>query len=156
MSQRPRFQDEGDTWYTFAGVCLVECPQCRARATSRSPDGTFWADGPWRLVCDSCGLVREAGRAAWRPGDAVDPVFGRPLWLQAACCGHTLWAFNAGHLDLIERFAAAELRNGRPGGRDVRNTTLASRFPRWMITANHRDDVLRGIERLRRRLDQRR
>lgn len=75
----------------------------------------------------------------------VDPFFGLPLWLQTPCCGQTLWALNVEHLDVLEGYVAARLREKKP------NTayTMLEILPRWMKTARHRDEVLRAITRLR-------
>ncbi|MGI5171658.1 hypothetical protein ACQEU3_45665 [Spirillospora sp. CA-253888] len=42
-----------------------------------------------------------------------------PLWLQRSCCGHVLWAYNVRHLDLLESYAAAKLREGRTVSRSM-------------------------------------
>jgi hypothetical protein len=84
-------------------------------------------------------------------GGQVDPFFRLPLWLTAECCGgHTLWAFNERHLDLLEAFVAARLRERGtgPGG-----LTLVARLPTWLKRAKHRGEILRVIRRLRASLE---
>jgi len=76
----------------------------------------------------------------------------RPLWLQTRCCGQTLWAYNAPHLDFLESYVRADFREGMPLGQ-IMNLSLASRLPQWMILGRHREEVLRGVMRLRERLD---
>jgi hypothetical protein len=85
----------------------------------------------------------------------VDAYFGQPVWLQTPCAGHTLWAFNARHLDYLEQFVAARLREPplRASDGEARNAALASRLPVWLKSAKNRDEVLRCIRRLRRMLD---
>ncbi|WP_409496634.1 hypothetical protein [Amycolatopsis sp. cmx-11-12] len=58
-------------------------------------------------------ILREDSRPDFRAWNRpVDPFFREPLWLRADCCGgNTLWAFHERHLDLIERFVAAKLRD---------------------------------------------
>lgn len=59
-----------------------------------------------------------------------------------------LWAYNVRHLDLLERYVAAKLRErgdlvaGAP-------TSLVERLPTWLTTAEHRPEILRTIGRLR-------
>jgi hypothetical protein len=80
-------------------------------------------------------------------GGPVDPFFRLPLWLKADCCGgHTLWAFNERHLDLLEGYVAAKLRERGlgPGG-----MTVVARLPTWLKSAKHRGEILRVIGRLR-------
>lgn len=87
------------------------------------------------------------------PNPPVDAPFGMPLWLQTRCCGENLWAFNAQHLGLIERYISADLRERYSGPGGARsNSNLFSRLPRWMILARNRDKVLKGLARLRERL----
>lgn len=107
---------------------------------------------PRRLTCH-CGRTDE-----WIPegvpGKFVvipnftgpnDPYFGLPLWLQAPCCGNVLWAYNAEHLDLLERYVGARLRER---GREPEMTMLA-KLPQWIKSANNRDQVLKTIRKLR-------
>jgi hypothetical protein len=161
-----RFRDTGEAIYDFGDTFLVRCPRCAARGHVIPAPGAPTADGPgdllertMRLACPSCGYVDESpqprrGGRRLAVGAAVDWYFGQPLWLQAPCAGETLWAYNARHLDFLERFVGAELRGWpRAGETWRRNSTLASRLPAWMKDAKNRDAVLRGIQRLREMLD---
>ncbi|MFD6071801.1 TFIIB-type zinc ribbon-containing protein [Amycolatopsis lurida] len=136
----PRFRDPQVRIEDLADEpILVVCPRCAGRASVT----------PGRLTCAGCALMRvppAPDHRAWnRP---VDPFFREPLWLRADCCGgHTLWAFHARHLDLIERFVGAKLRERGLGDRP--GMSLIARLPAWMTTAQHRDEVLRTIAKLR-------
>ncbi|MEU6205330.1 hypothetical protein ABZ814_17315 [Micromonospora musae] len=57
-----------------------------------------------------------------------------------------LWAYNAEHLNLLEAYVSARLRER---GRDMRGQTLVERLPAWIKDGKHRADVLAGIGRLR-------
>jgi hypothetical protein len=129
----------------------VVCPRCQRRAVNapRPTDDVWVPSWPRRLACPACGYA-----ATWTApgqgtvwGGPIDPFFRLPLWLKADCCGgHTLWAFHERHLDLLEGYVAAKLRErgAGPGG-----LTLVARLPAWMKSAKHRDEVLRVIGRLR-------
>jgi hypothetical protein len=82
-----------------------------------------------------------------------DDYFGLPLWLQIPCCGEVLWAYNERHLSLLEGFVAARLRER---SRDERygwsNRSLPSRLPPWIKSGKNREHVLKGLSRLRARL----
>lgn len=145
-----RFRDPLVTLWAFATTVLVRCPSCARRAVVELSQ----AGEPRRarLVCRACGhnAVREDG--AYGLGGAVDPCFGLPLWLQTPCRGETLWAFNLEHVELLERYLSARLRERArsPESTWVRNKSLVSRLPTWMKLARHRAEVLRGLGELRR------
>ena len=154
MPQPDRFVDTREVLLDFAGECLVVCPACEACARVVPKDAR---EGRWsgarRLVCVSCGLIRETGAA--RGGqDGEDPFFGLPLWLRAPCCGETLWAYNRRHLELLRAFLGAKLREQE---RDPEfgwsNRSLTNRLPGWMKSAQNRSEVVRVIEKLFEKLD---
>jgi hypothetical protein len=78
-----------------------------------------------------------------------EPRTGLPLWLRTEFRGRLLWAVNEPHLDFMERFVAAGVREQRPG-----NATLASRLPDWIKSAKHRPALLRALARMRATLPQ--
>jgi hypothetical protein len=132
---------------------LVECPQCRSVAKvavlGERPD---WEAS---LYCESCGKFWKkstkgyvgARHMALIFGHSVDPYFHLPLWLQAPCCGSILWAYNRRHLQFLEDVVGAKLRKTSSIRRCP--TPLSQRLPRWMLDRKHRDEVLRGIKRLK-------
>jgi hypothetical protein len=141
-----RFRDDGASLGQFARTFLVVCPRCAARANVMPLSAD---QSGWRVACAACGFTQdqaEPRNETWAGSYAVDPHFRLPLWLQTPCCGETLWAFNREHLDFIEEYIRATLREGFVG-----NNTVASRLPEWMVTAKHRDEVLRCIARLQHR-----
>jgi len=71
------------------------------------------------------------------------------LWLQVQCRGRTLWALHEEHLDYLERYVAAGIRERVPN----RNGSQASRLPVWIKSAKNRDEVVRCLARLRASLD---
>ena len=82
--------------------------------------------------------------------EGQDGRFGVPLWLRTECCGgHPLGANNEAHLDYLEAYVGATLRE-RPDG----PSGLAWSLSAWMKYAKHRDEVLRALGRLRASLDQ--
>jgi hypothetical protein len=59
-----------------------------------------------------------------------------------------LWAYNAEHLDFLEEYVRASIREREPN----RNASLASRLPAWLKSAKNREAVLAACAALRRRL----
>src|SRR5688572_15650492 len=100
----------------FADEVLVVCPRCEGPAlVTRIDAATTETAAPRRLVCRRYGHMQErAGRKrAGAEREGRDPVFGLPLWLATPCCGEVLWAFNARHLEALEAYASAQLRERR-------------------------------------------
>ncbi len=135
------FNDAGQGLYTFSRTFLVHCPRCDMCATI----SRVHADDivPVRLVCPQCGYNKLYSRPQWIEGDVpADPFFQLPLWLQAPCCSHTLWAYNHEHLRFLEDFVAAAIRTTPP------YKTLINALPAWIKSAKHREDIVRCIQRL--------
>lgn len=173
-SDTSRFQDSGKTIYDFGAELLVHCPRCGQRAkvapvAATAESGAASLFSPHRCVCPACGFIQEWGGKSlgsgfilgWRGKrlsigrDAVDWYIGLPLWLQTPCCGHVLWAYNAEHLAFLEAYIQATLRERGPLDHPSanRNRTLVSRLPLWMKRRQNREDVLKGLARLKRLLD---
>ena len=160
---RPRFRDDRRTLHDFGAEFLVECPRCRAcarvaPAPAAAGDSRGQPASPptWRVVCGTCGLAKDEGGDKPAMKAPSDPHFHLPLWLQEPCCGHTLWAYNAKHLLYLESFVRAELRERvRDPELGWSNRSMSNRLPEWMVVAKHRDEVLKGVERLKRKVGSR-
>lgn len=148
-----RFRDPLTRLWQLADEILVRCPACDGPATVLA-DPTNPSRFTRRLSCLGCGHTDEWTaplhgnyRVVPEPSGPDDPYFGLPLWLRAGCCGdHVLWAYNARHLDLLESYLAARLRER---GTYLGSMSLVERLPAWLTSAKHRDDALRTIRRLR-------
>ena len=146
-----RFRDEGQSLSDFAGEFLVHCPQCDRRAqVIRSTEVGAPGRGRPRLVCGHCGYSKTFAGTSWTVGLPVDWYFRRPLWLRVACDGRELWAYNRAHVEFLDRYVRAELREEGTHTRPIRNATLASRLPAWIKSGRHRDEILKGLAKLRR------
>jgi hypothetical protein len=150
VSVSARFDDREATRSAFSDEFLVHCPRCDSCAKVLRLPSSGRADmfAPRRFLCSACGYVKDAETTGVVQGRNRDWYFGLALWLQVPCCGETLWAHNEAHLDYLECFVRATLREERP-------STLASRLPSWMKSAKNRDEVLKCIGRLRARLAER-
>ena len=71
---------------------------------------------------------------------------GLKLFLSEPVGGHTLWALNPRHLDELEGWLRADLRE-RP--LDAPQTSMIERLPHWLKVASARGSALRAIERMR-------
>jgi hypothetical protein len=155
-----RFSGPGRPLAGYSDLIYVACPGCggRAEVTPRpgQPEFRYMTDflnRPRRLVCPHCTTTRDWipnkrdwGRLIADPHGPNDPFFGRPLWLQTPCCGHILWAYNDRHLDTLESYVSAGLRE-RTNSDPKRG--MPCRLPAWIKKANHRSDLLCAIGLLR-------
>jgi hypothetical protein len=149
------FREHGWTvMWSFTNDVLVRCPRCAEPARVLRPDGP--AEGRWRVSCLSCAYSKDTpgNHRSFDNGshDPVrDPVFRLPLWLQTSCCrGNLLWAYNVEHLDVLEAFVRARIRQKRCAvcGHS-HHQRMIHKLPRWLSAAKHRDEVLTALGRLR-------
>ena len=69
-----------------------------------------------------------------------------PLWLRTGCLGHVLWAVNAEHLAYLRDFVAADIRKSRSYSGVVK--PWSAKFPGWITSAKHREQVTARIAAL--------
>ncbi|MEU1283894.1 hypothetical protein [Kitasatospora sp. NPDC005856] len=148
-----RFTDPGTRLHEFADEVLVRCPKCGGCAVVLARLGGTCEhrrigdrEHTRRLLRCGCGHAVDAFPACRTFGGPVDPYFRLPLWLDADVRGRRLWAYNPAHLDLLESYVGAGLRERTsvPG-----SLSLVARLPAWVKSAKNRDEVLRTIRRLR-------
>jgi hypothetical protein len=152
-----RFRDPLVRLWGFLDEILVRCPRCDRKASVLPVPREETAGcrpTAWRrrsVTCLSCGYAayvpqKEKAGLVFRIGGDADAYFGLPLWLTTDCRSRALWAYNAEHLDLLEDFVAARLRERGP----VPGTmSMIERLPAWIKDGKHRDDVLKALQRLR-------
>jgi hypothetical protein len=145
-----RLEPNDSTLFDFVREFLVVCPNCSRQAVVR--DRGEAATPRVALTCAHCGHSELRDPDSISLGGPVDGYFGRPLWLQAPCCGETLWAYNAAHLEFIEEYVRATLREHARGPDGWRNQALRNRLPRWMKAAGNREAILKCIEQLKEKL----
>ena len=166
MSVDERASRDAKMIWDFAKDFLVVCPRCQRRAIikrGKAPKAT-------RLSCGACVYVRDwvgpckGYQTGMQPGvqqagvviigAPIDPYLHADLWLQVACVGETLWAYNAEHVGFLRGYVGARLRERPTDGNvhGLRNQLLESRLPKWMTLAKNRDAVLAGVAKLEQRL----
>jgi hypothetical protein len=146
-----RFKDNGKSLVSFGRDLLVNCPRCRRCARLHFAD----ARSPMEraIVCVHCGYS-EKNHVKALPAYSYRSDWHRrlDLWLQVPCGVHVLWALNEEHLSFLEGYVSAKIRERRPSEFGWSNQSLAGRLPRWLTAAKSRDNVTRGLERLREKL----
>ncbi|MBD3615456.1 MAG: hypothetical protein HUJ22_02710 [Gracilimonas sp.] len=159
MSDSNRFTDPRTHRYTIAtptreNPVLVVCPKCEEQAYVL-PDPKK-SERSAKLVCHKCGYSDRSDGSIqvykWHDNPA-DSYFECDLWLQTNCLGYTLWAFSEKHLTLLEEYIEAGLRE-RTKDPEIgwRNASIFSRLPKWMTSSSNRNEVRKGLQKLRDRL----
>lgn len=162
VGKNERFLDTGTRIYDFYEEFLVVCPKCGGQAKVVI-DETEYAKLPTRklqkfrnkffaprkLICLNC-LHRDQWKGTQiLTGAGVDWYFRLPLWLAVSCCGETLWAYNEKHLEMLENYVTARLRERTVKGRN----SFLSKLPKWIKSAKNRDEILKAIGKLRGKLN---
>ncbi|QDX25610.1 hypothetical protein FPZ54_05980 [Sphingomonas suaedae] len=126
------------------------CAKCKApipgRGRALRPDGDD-ATPMAQVKCPTCGhrgaYRAYAGRSTlyWSRG----LPYRRAPYLRRPIGNYTLWVYNLDHLDALESWLGATLRE-RP---DKRGLTMMARLPRWMKAASARPKVLQALAEMR-------
>lgn len=150
-----RFLEERVFVEDLLGEVLVVCPGCRKCAAVHPVEAAPSISR--RFVCVHCGTNKDLGNGGYSLEQSsaalADPFFRLQLWLVAPCCGQVLWAYSLRHLNLIEAYVGAQLREHRCHPQHGwSNQSFFNRLPKWMKEAGHRDEVLRVVAKLRQSL----
>ncbi len=153
MAER-RYKENRDHRFTVSkplveDPVLVVCPTCDGKSSV-----TPYGEDQVKCTCFSCGytaVTLSSDRAFyWYSENPTDSYFGFDLWLQTNCSGNSLWAFNLRHLELLESYVGAALRERK---RDEywgwSNSSLASRLPKWLKSAKNREVIFKAINELK-------
>jgi ribosomal protein S27AE len=151
--EKLRFDAKPESIHTLMNRILVVCSGCGSRAVVLALGHSPQNPTPFqtrRVICGACGYSKEwcgSGLAYdWNADPVCEPFFNLSLWLQLPCAGHhLLWAFNERHLNLLESYVGAVLRETYTTSTRI----IPEALPEWMIVAKHRDEVLRGIQKLK-------
>lgn len=132
-----RFSDSGESVYNLWDHWIIACPKCAKPIDINTR----------KISCIHCGyskVLMEEGMTGLPVGWSVVAEH----YLTIPCSGHELWAVNLEHLDFLERYVGAQLRERQAN----ENRSMASRLPQWIKDAKHREEILTCIAKLRDRL----
>ena len=144
MTQQNHFQDENLTLSNFYEEVWVICPYCEKKAIAK----VVYENKIARLFCVHCGYNKETTTAILKNGSiktAANLYFNAELWLKASFKNDVFWAFNAEHLEYLERYISATLREHK----DRTHFTLLEKLPKFYHEAKNREDLLKIITKLR-------
>lgn len=146
MSQN-RFADQNKRLSEFQAEVIVVCPQCKEKAVSYVDYNSQQA----RLFCSDCGYnktvsteVRVFGiKGHWQL--PANRYFGAELWLKHPFKNDVFWAYNYEHLNYLEQYISATLREHR----DRTHFTLLEKLPKFYHEAKNRSGILKVISKLK-------
>ena len=148
-----RYLDKGDHLNEFADEFLVACPRCSKKAkvllaanAEFNPVNHLFKSR--KLVCTNCAHIEMWQKKTVFAGGNYDWYFRYPLWLQISCGGEIIWAYNLKHLEVLENYVAAKLRERTKKGRN----SFLSKLPKWIKSAGNRAEILKAIKKLKEKL----
>ena len=144
MNQPNRFQDENLLLSHFYNEVLIICPSCGKKATAKVDFETKKA----RSFCMNCGYNKEVATTLSQNASLQMPAhsfFNAGLWLQTSFKNEIFYAYNDGHLDYLERYISATLREHK----DRIGFTLIEKLPKFYHEAKNRESLLKIIEKLK-------
>ena len=142
-----RFQDQNHRLSHFQDHVDVVCPGCGKKAAATADHEKKEA----RLYCLHCGFSKIATTTTevlGIRGDLKIPAheyFGAKLWFAAPFKNEEFFAFNREHLDYLEAYISATLREHK----DRSHFTLLEKLPRFYHEAKNREALLKLIEKLK-------
>ncbi|WP_427873194.1 hypothetical protein [Flavobacterium sp. MMS24-S5] len=107
--------------------CRVKCPYCGFHEEWKPKIREFLQDSK---IED--GLVREQH-------------YNLPLWFQKDIGGNVFWAYNQDHIDYLERYIQADLRERN--SKANYNSSLVSRLPQFVKASKNREKLLKILKK---------
>ncbi len=141
-----RFQDQNHRLSHFQDHVDVVCPGCGKKATATAD----YEKKEARINCMHCGYSKITGTAIEVLGMrghlkvAANEYFDAELWYMAPFKSEEFVAFNREHLDYLEAYISATLREHK----DRTHFTLLEKLPRFYHEAKNRDALLKLVAKL--------
>lgn len=143
-----RFNDQQLRLSDFQSEVHVHCPFCDRKALAKVYPESELA----RLICSDCGLYREVAlRVTYAEGktfivsQAAHIYFDARLWYSAPFKNDIFWAYNPEHLDYLDRYISAKIREHK----NREHFTLLEKLPKFYHEAKNRESLLKLISKLR-------
>ncbi len=139
-----RFQDEKLIISDFYKEVLIVCPSCAKKATAIVDFDTCEA----KLFCSHCGCNKKSTTKFSKNGTietAANLYFQAELWLSAPFKNDFFYAYNSSHLEYLERYISATLREHK----DRTHFTVLEKLPKFYHEAKNRIALLKIISKLK-------
>ena len=144
MDSKNRFHDENALLSDFFSEVLVVCPACSKKAMAKVDFEAKMA----RLFCIACGYNKKKSTLISGTASLQMPAnqyFEAALWLKSSFKKELFYAFNKNHLDYLERYITAILREHK----DRTHFTFIEKLPKFYHEAKNRDGLLKIIAKLK-------
>ncbi len=138
-------------WYGHMTAYLsVKCRECRNPITRHAIVNGQWSK--LKVKCDQCGdeceYEAQITRHRIKDGLMCDPIFGLTLWLHKTFGDDVFWAYHYEHLELLEKYVRAKLRERGIDNKGSKNSLMFSRLPEFIKRAGNREEILALIKSL--------
>ena len=143
MALKIRFNDENLILSDFYKEVWIVCPSCNKKAMATVSFETKLA----RLFCVQCGYNKETTTLI-KNGTihtAANNYFQAELWLKATFKNEVFVAYNDKHLEYLERYISADLREHK----HRTHFTLLEKLPKFYHEAKNRESLLSIIKKLK-------
>lgn len=135
-----RFQDENLLLSNFYKEVWIVCPSCANKAIATVNFEIKKA----RLLCANCGYNKEITTPE-SIKSAANGYFNAKYWLMTPFKKDLFVAYNDKHLDYLERYISATLREHK----DRTGFTLLEKLPKFYHEAKNRESLLKIISKLK-------
>lgn len=143
-----RFTDQHFRLSDFQNEVYLHCPQCNRKAVANTRSESELA----RLICADCGFCKEERMLVYYAEgktlvvrQAAHAYFEAALWYAAPFKNEIFWAYNSEHLDYLESYISAKIREHK----DREHFTLLEKLPKFYHEAKNREALLKLIARLK-------
>jgi len=107
----------------------------------------------YKTKCPHCDFQEEWKAKTYRVkeeskvdnGLVKEMWYDLPLWFQKEVGGNLFWAYNLDHIDYLERYIKADLRERNNEGSG--NGTMISRLPQFVKAAKNREKLLKILKK---------
>ena len=144
MDTNNRFQDENLLLSNFYNEVIVECGVCTKKAVAILNQQNNTA----RMFCNNCGYNKEHSMLLNETTKLHMPAhtfFKAQLWLTMAFKNDFFYAYNYNHLNYLERYISATLREHK----DRSHFTLLEKLPKFYHEGKNRSELLKIIAKLK-------
>lgn len=134
---KKRFNGYQKTNYHFSNKIYLKCPRCGKMGKLIRLENSLEI-----YECLNCGYIKK--------GNFILSKY--ELYLKVKTCGKTLWFYNEEHIDYVEKYVEANLRERVKINESWYNKSIGSSLPQWVKDKNNRERILKAIDKVKKLL----